>query len=325
MNPKVLSRTAITAIVFLGVMSMSVYGLSKFAVAQQGGQANDENNNGVGSERSEEAKTMYKPEYPTIGADSGNSLTLQTDKHLYKPGEDLTVRGSIVADVVANLGDIDTVKITVMDNRGSVIADDDAELGSDGLFGTSFTLPEDAALGAYTAQARVEADAEILDTIDASVSAQLSKSVKFAVVSPVAFAVKAADKDFEVKVATNSSSVRDFAFEQAEKKVSFKVEGETGTQGVAQVTLPKELLAGKMTVTIDGRAVAEDSNDVVVTSDTATEITLELNYHHSEHTVEIIGTSVVPEFTIAGIVLAAAIGAVVALVSIAGKGKFLRI
>ncbi|HEV8386193.1 MAG TPA: hypothetical protein VGQ03_01085, partial [Nitrososphaera sp.] len=129
-------------------------------------------------------------------------------------------------------------------------------------------------------------------------------------------------KDFEVNVASNSSEVRDFAFEQAEKKIEFTVEGETGTRGVAQVTLPKELLAGEMTVSIDGRVIAEDSNDVIVTSDTATEMTLEINYPHSEHTIEIVGTSVVPEFPILMLVMVGALGSVVAAITIASRSKF---
>jgi PDZ domain-containing secreted protein len=169
--------------------------------------------------------------------------------------------------------------------------------------------------------ATLEVEADLLGTLDASVAAKLNSTAKFEVVSPMAFAVNAEGKNFDVTIASNSSSVTAFAFEQAEKKVSFKVEGETGTKGVAQVTLPKELLAGQLMVSIDGRAVAEDSNDVVVTSDTATEMTLEINYPHSEHTIEISGTSVVPEFPISMIVMTAAIGSVVATIAVASRLK----
>jgi hypothetical protein len=53
--------------------------------------------------------------------------------------------------------------------------------------------------------------------------------------------------------------------------------------------------------------IAENSNDVIATSYTATEMTLEINYSHSEHTIEISGTSAVPEFPISVIVMAAKI------------------
>jgi MG2 domain-containing protein len=266
--------------------------------------------------------TTYKPAYPTARADSMNSLTFETDKHLYKPGEHVSIEGSILTSVLADLGDVSFVVLEVTDNKGHIVAEDESDFDSDGMFEMAFTLPEDSELGAHTVKATVEADAELLGTLDASIQAQLSKSIKFAVVSPVAFAVKAEDKDFEVNVASNSSEVRDFAFEQAEKKIEFTVEGETGTRGVAQVTLPRELLAGEMTVSIDGRVIAEDSNDVIVTSDTATEMTLEINYPHSEHTIEIVGTSVVPEFPISMLVMVGALGSVVAAVTIASRSKF---
>jgi len=318
-HPQMAKVWLITSIV-LGTLVFSVYVTSTSALAQAdqaAGQAGDN----AGSEKSDEAKTMYKPAYPTVKADSRNSLTLHTDKHLYKPGEDVTVEGSIQTSVLADLGDIELVTIKVTDNNGAVIEEDEADVDSDGMFEMTFTIPENGRQGAYTVNASIQAEADLLDTLDASVSAQLSKSIKFAVVSPVAFAVKAEDKDFEVDIASNSTEVRDFAFEQGEKKVSFTVEGETGTRGVAQVTLPKELLAGQMTVSIDGRMVAEDSNDVIVTSDTATEMTLEINYPHSEHTIEIVGTSVVPEFPATMLVMLGALGSVIAAITVAGKGR----
>jgi hypothetical protein len=74
-----------------------------------------------------------------------------------------------------------------------------------------------------------------------------------------------------------------------------------------------------MVVSIDGRAVAEDSSDVIVTSDTTTEMTLEINYPHSEHTIEITGTNVIPEFPVSMVVMAAALASIIVAVTAAGK------
>jgi MG2 domain-containing protein len=320
-NQSHIAKIWLISLFIIGTIALSLYATSSSASAQAD-QAAEQANNNSGSEQSAEAMTTYKPAYPTARADSMNSLTFETDKHLYKPGEHVSIEGSILTSVLADLGDVSFVVLEVTDNKGHIVAEDESDFDSDGMFEMAFTLPEDSELGAHTVKATVEADAELLGTLDASIQAQLSKSVKFAVVSPVAFAVKAEDKDFEVNVASNSSEVRDFAFEQAEKKIEFTVEGETGTRGVAQVTLPRELLAGEMTVSIDGRVIAEDSNDVIVTSDTATEMTLEINYPHSEHTIEIVGTSVVPEFPISMLVMVGALGSVVAAVTIASRSKF---
>jgi hypothetical protein len=73
---------------------------------------------------------------------------------------------------------------------------------------------------------------------------------------------------------------------------------------------------------VDGKAVASDSNDVIVTSDTNTETTFEINYHHSEHDVSVTGTNVVPEFPLAMLVMAGAVGSIVAVLAMARRKGF---
>lgn len=293
------------------------------AGAQASSNAGSQASANTGAQTSAEAKTMYKPAYPAVKADANSSFVVQTDKHLYKPGEQVTVKGSIWASLLSQIGNAGVVTVEVKDNKGTMITTQNATISSQGEYTTSFTLPQNAELGAYTMDSKINVEAGLLGSLSADLKAKLDRPAKFVVVSPEAFAVNAEGKNFDVNIATNSTSVKDFAFSQAEKKVSFKVEGQTGTTGVAQVTLPKELLSGKLVVSVDGRAVAEDSNDVIVTSDTATEMTLELNYHHSEHTVEITGTNVVPEFPVSMVVMAAAIGSIIAAVTVAGKRGFL--
>jgi hypothetical protein len=79
------------------------------------------------------------------------------------------------------------------------------------------------------------------------------------------------------------------------------------------------MLSGDMAVMIDGQVVSPESNDVIVTSDTSAETTFEINYSHSEHDVAVTGTTVAPEFPIATIVMAAAVGSIVAAIAIARK------
>src|SRR5262245_6305955 len=101
--------------------------------------------------------------------------------------------------------------------------------------------------------------------------------------------------------------------------VAFHVEGKTCTRGVTQVTVPKAMLSGEMTVMIDGRAVSSDSNDVIVTSNTSAETTFEINYAHSEHEMAVTETNVAPEFPLASVVMAGAVGSIVAALAIAKK------
>jgi UDP-N-acetylmuramyl tripeptide synthase len=117
----------------------------------------------------------------------------------------------------------------------------------------------------------------------------------------------------------SSSSVSNFQFSQEQKMVKFTVEGRTGTTGVTQVTVPKAMLSGDMMVTVDGQVVTPDSNNVIVTSNTSTETTFELNYHHSQHEVTVTGTNVVPEFPASMLAMAAAIGSVSAFAALRGR------
>lgn len=269
------------------------------------------------------SSASYKTSYPKERADDRRPFTMHSENHLYKPGEDVTIEGSIWTSLVEQIGDgeISSVTLNVTDNKGNMTAEqEEVDVDGDGMFSTTFTLPDDAELGSYSVNAVIEVEASVLDTLSANVKSKLVTSARFEVVSSNAFSVKAEGKDFEVDIASNST-VDNFEFNQGEKKVSFRVEGETGTKGVTQVTLPKELLSGQMVVAIDGRVIAENSNDVIVTSDTSTEMTLEINYPHSEHTIEISGTSVVPEFPISVIVMAAAIGSVIATVTIVTRKR----
>ena len=121
MNHRQMVKTCTIALVFVGMMCVALYGTSRAAMAQPNEQANNS-----GTERSGEAKATYKPEYPGVQSDNRNTLTIQTDKRLYKPGEDVTVKGSILASVLADLGTLDVVKIKVTDNNGTTVADDNA-------------------------------------------------------------------------------------------------------------------------------------------------------------------------------------------------------
>jgi hypothetical protein len=166
----------------------------------------------------------------------------------------------------------------------------------------------------------------VLGLLDAELVAKLESSSQFVVGTSSSFEVTAEveggqEQQFEVEI-TSNSNVDNVRLNQTEKKVAFTVEGETGTRGVAEVTIPKAMLSGEMVVLIDGQVVTAESNDVIVKSNTETEIIFEINYDHSEHDVEVQGTNVVPEFPVSTVVMAAAIGSIIAAVTFAKKVGF---
>jgi len=244
----------------------------------------------------------YTNAYEKISASSDDEFTVQAQRHLYKPGDNVTIDGSIWSDLMASLGNVSTVSIQVKDNDGNVIYDGKGQLDANGKYSADFQLPSDAKKGAYDVDVTADVSADVLNTLALKTKGTLESSTKLVVVSPNAMSVQAEGHDFDVQVASNSTSVTNLNFDEQNKKLSFTVQGDTGTKGVTEITIPKSLLNGDLTVMIDGQAMAQ--SDVVETADTDTETTLELNYHHSTHQIDIVGTNAIPEFgTMASVAL----------------------
>jgi hypothetical protein len=115
--------------------------------------------------------------------------------------------------------------------------------------------------------------------------------------STYVFQAVADSQTFNITVVTNSTiPTQTFNFSQAEKKISFNVTGLSGTAGFCNITIPRALLyaaLGNWAVKIDGTTLPSGNFTVTENGEYAF---IYLNYSHSEHTIEIIGTWVVPEF-----------------------------
>ena len=142
-------------------------------------------------------------------------------------------------------------------------------------------------------------------------------STKIAVVPAQVFKINVENHgDFDVKIASNST-VNDIKFNGDQKKVSVVVEGESGTKGVTHISIPKSMVSGTFKVMIDGKAMANDQ--VIVTSSSEIETELEVNYSHSVHTIDVIGTQAVPEF--GSIVMVMLIVSIVSVIVISARSK----
>jgi hypothetical protein len=98
---------------------------------------------------------------------------------------------------------------------------------------------------------------------------------------------------YNFRVTTESNStISNFKFIQAEKKILFNVTGPLGTTGFCNVTIPKPLLQGDFNVMLDGGNITD-----FIVQDNATHTSLYLTYGHSVHSIEITGTIVIPEPT----------------------------
>ncbi|HEX5457903.1 MAG TPA: MG2 domain-containing protein [Candidatus Nitrosotalea sp.] len=276
------------------------------------GSSDDSHENSHAASSESESHAHYNDKYDKMSASSDDEFIVQSERHLYKPGDSVTIEGSLWSSLISSLGNVSTVSIQVADNGGNMVYSGNGTIDANGDYSAAFVLPSDAKNGAYTVNVNADVSADVLDALSLKAKSDLSSSTKIVVVNPNAIKVRAEGKDFDVEVASNSTTVNNINFDEQNKKLSFTVQGDTGTKGVTQITIPKSLLNGDLTVMIDGHAMAQ--TDVVKTVDTDTETTLELNYHHSTHQIDIVGTNAIPEFsTVASLVLVVSVMSVIVL------------
>jgi parallel beta-helix repeat protein len=90
----------------------------------------------------------------------------------------------------------------------------------------------------------------------------------------------------------SNSTVSDFSFNPENTMIQFAVEGENGTTGFCRVTIPKDLLyaEGNWIVLVDENPLTPTVNE------DPSNTYIYFTYNHNTKTVEIIGTTAIPEF-----------------------------
>jgi hypothetical protein len=126
--------------------------------------------------------------------------------------------------------------------------------------------------------------------------------------------VQIAGEDVDVAI-RSSSTISEFALDEENKRLSFTVDGEDGTEGTTEISIGR-VLEGPYTVTIDGQA----ATDVEETTSASGEAMLTISYTHSIHDVDVTGTNVVPEFPV---VVIGAIAAIVGVVAVLSRTKLM--
>ncbi len=249
--------------------------------------------------------TSYMSSYAKLNPDSNNYITAQTEQEIYSPTDQVKVYGSVwnglvdagsgayLATVpVSSIGGntvTELVLVKILDAHGNVVSTRETQVDSNGNYVAPVYLPN-ATSGQYSAESLLETKTGLFGTLDVSTASKLDSSASFLVATPSEFLVPTKDTSFTVDISSNST-VSNFAFDSQNKTISFNVQGVSGTRGTSDVVVPKSLLGGKIQVLIDGNAVPYSSNGVIVTSDTPSETGFEINYHHSMHEIQLVGTS----------------------------------
>ena len=255
-----------------------------------------------------ESYSHLKNSYDIIVSNSDNTFTLQTEHHLYKPNDQVKAQGSIWRGMISALGGVNSVSIVVTDSNGNIVYSDKERVNSDGTYVIDFKMPPNVQNGQYTIVVRADVNSDVISALPLKMQAGIGSTEKFVVENQVIHKIKLDGNDFPIIISTNSI-VTDVKFDQSTKKISFIVQGDTGTKGVADVTIPKSLLSGDFNIMVDAQAIPQ--SDIIVTSDTQNETTLEINYHHSSHEIDIVGTNAVPEFSLPSIVATIAITSII--------------
>jgi len=118
-------------------------------------------------------------------------------------------------------------------------------------------------------------------------------------------------------VVDSNSTISNFNFTKEEKKISFMVEGEPGTIGYCNITIPIELLGGPYTVTFDNETILQKYDAPT----NGTHAFIYITYNHSTHTIEIIGTTVIPEYPSLALLLVSSLPIALMIALLKGKYK----
>ncbi|MEM2140701.1 hypothetical protein [Nitrososphaera sp.] len=134
----------------------------------------------------------------------------------------------------------------------------------------------------------------------------------------VRFPVK--NREIQLGVITNADTC-DFSFDQNEKRFHAELTGPMREEGHFQVTLPHEYLGGPYTVLVNEQPV--DFESVFSNATIRHTTTISLQYEGGPASIDIIGTTAIPEFAAVIGIVAVSIGAIALLVRFSKLQKVL--
>jgi hypothetical protein len=112
--------------------------------------------------------------------------------------------------------------------------------------------------------------------------------------SPYMFNISVESQSYNITAVSNST-LSEFSFNQTSKEVRFNVEGLPGTTGLCNVTIPNSLMYGTFSVFMDDVLLVKDVD--YLESYNGTHYLFQIFYNHSIHTISIISSEVIQEFT----------------------------
>ncbi len=219
-------------------------------------------------------------------------LSVQTDRSTYGVGDTVVINGT-----VTKVEEGAPVTLQVFNPRNVMYTIDQAMLNEDRTFSTSIKIGGKLGIsGTYTVKATYT-----------GLSAQ--DTFEFSTTTPAPIRIGG----FEVKASLSNGNVDKIAVDQPFRSLIVRVSTDMG-DGALTITLPRDVLDAKLGDMDDEFIVLVDNDETEFkeTSTTAASRTLSIPVPAGTSEIEIIGTSVIPEFgIIAALVLAIAVGAII--------------
>ena len=258
-----------------------------------------------------EAIEYYETNYSSQAPDASNPVVFQPEYRLYRPAQNVIIVGLVHESLLSTFTD-GTASMTVklLDEKGDQVGGP-VTVTIDPITGefssAEMPLPQQLSPGVYKLQSEIAVDLEKAKTVmhdDSQLQkleslADLNNVQELVVGSRDTYLVNEEGQQFKVQIASNAHLCCN-RYSNDEKKMAFEsiIANNSSVNTVAEVAVPKFLLDGQIRVFIDGQAAPTDSVVLKKTNEArnSSMTILEVNYGPGAHTIEIYGTSVVPEF-----------------------------
>ncbi|HEX2614257.1 MAG TPA: PEFG-CTERM sorting domain-containing protein [Nitrososphaera sp.] len=249
-----------------------------------------------------------------IPAYAATTITAQTDKESYMAGDTIKITGKVTVDT----GTVNQpILIQVLDPTGNRAKLDQVAAAADGSY--TYTFPSGGPLmakdGAYKVIATYKGISQT-STFDFTAGVQWKT-----------FQLKVGDKSYPIQYMINGGSVTGMTIDGPTATLTVTIS--STADGKLDIKLPRNVIDNRQNVTTGNDVeyavfIDEVNTDATEATPTADMRQLSINFDNGSETVEIVGSTAIPEFgAIAAIVLAVAIvGIIVATARYSNKLNF---
>jgi hypothetical protein len=220
----------------------------------------------------------------TCSQETGSSSRARIE--VFEASNNVVTTGTISGTVTNGENPISNAVVEISIPRFSIVASVSTPVNGSYTFDN---IPE----GCYTVTVSVEGKVNLTRNgvvIKAERATELDFALIENVVTTTSHSINIGEQVFCV-VTVGNSTISNFVFNSTAKSISFSVSAATGSTGFCNVTIPEAFLGPPYTVKIDNIQTEP------VISSNGTHTIIHLSYTHSVHTIKIVGSSIIPEFS----------------------------